>query len=448
MVGVWFAGLLSALLAPGPAAAQGRVAAAEEAARAAVELASSDPAAAVAAAREALALTGEFEPTAFVDAGRKGEVVEDAFLAARQTFREHRSKLYQAVGETLSAAGEPAAAARYLRRARLLDPRGGAALPLAKALVAVDLGREALDALSIGERPLSREELRVAEAAADAARLPSLQVEIDRRRLAAVDVEPELEFKPGPFTLERGSRLSTGRPLSFGPGLSLLYVGDVSCRSCSADLETIARLASEGIEVVMAPSDPEEDYALRQAVQVYRYPWPFLVRSSLVSDQGFPAPSAVVIARQGWVAAIVRPPLDFALPAALRALRSQDVQESLPRARWDRKPVTPWKPFAPPEALPEGLIPGEDSETPQAFADAVAAFRAGRFSEAERLFDQLEAVGDGWLLPPEAALNRALCLAGRGRREVARRILLRIGDSRVQEQVDRALEQVGSGGAP
>ncbi len=37
---------------------------------------------------------------------------------------------------------------------------------------------------------------------------------------------------------------------------------------------------------------------------------------------------------------------------------------------------------------------------------------AGRKTEALKLFDALEAKGDGWLLPPEARLDRALCLAG------------------------------------
>ena len=71
----------------------------------------------------------------------------------------------------------------------------------------------------------------------------------------------------------------------------------------------------------------------------------------------------------------------------------------------------------------------------------------GQKAEALRLFDALEAKGDGWLLPPEARLDRALCLAALGRREEARRMLLRTGDSRFQDDVDRTLEQVGTPGA-
>ena len=44
-------------------------------------------------------------------------------------------------------------------------------------------------------------------------------------------------------------------------------------------------------------------------------------------------------------------------------------------------------------------------------------------------------------------LDRALCLAALGRREEARRMLLRTGDSRFQDDVDRTLEQVGTPGA-
>jgi hypothetical protein len=57
-------------------------------------------------------------------------------------------------------------------------------------------------------------------------------------------------------------------------------------------------------------------------------------------------------------------------------------------------------------------------------------------------FDALEARGDGWLLPPEARLNRALCLAGLGKRREARRILLRTGDSRFEGAIDETLERV------
>jgi hypothetical protein len=50
------------------------------------------------------------------------------------------------------------------------------------------------------------------------------------------------------------------------------------------------------------------------------------------------------------------------------------------------------------------------------------------------------ATADGWLLPPEARFDRAVCLARLGRREEARRLLLRIGDSRFHDDIDRVME--------
>jgi hypothetical protein len=81
---------------------------------------------------------------------------------------------------------------------------------------------------------------------------------------------------------------------------------------------------------------------------------------------------------------------------------------------------------------------------PAEFTRAVESYRANRFAEALTALQQLAARGDGWLLPPEERFDRAIVLARMGRGEEARRMLLRIGDSRFQEAVDRALERVGS----
>jgi len=97
-----------------------------------------------------------------------------------------------------------------------------------------------------------------------------------------------------------------------------------------------------------------------------------------------------------------------------------------------------------PGLLPEGLAPGEDAAAPADFTAAVEAYRKRNYAEALRLFEAVEARGDGFLLPPEARLDRALCLAGLGRREEARKMLLKTGDSRLQEDVDHALEAVAS----
>jgi hypothetical protein len=153
-------------------------------------------------------------------------------------------------------------------------------------------------------------------------------------------------------------------------------------------------------------------------------------------------PAALLVGRGGWSAAVVRPPLEQTLPPALAILARRDVAEAPPRAGWNGRPAERESSTALPALLPEGVAPGEDEPAPAEFAAAVTAFRAKQPREALRLFEALEARGDGWLLPPEARLNRALCLAGMGQREAARLLLLRTGDSRFQEAVDRALETV------
>ena len=74
-----------------------RIAKAEGLAAEAMTRTAQDPAAALVLARESLALTNEFNPTVFVEMGRKGEVVEDEFQAARAAYGEHRARLYEAV---------------------------------------------------------------------------------------------------------------------------------------------------------------------------------------------------------------------------------------------------------------------------------------------------------------------------------------------------------------
>src|SRR6266571_624311 len=133
---------------------------AERLAAEAVRMATAQPQQALAQARKALALTAEFEPTAFVKAGRKGEVVEDAYLAAREEYRRHRSRLYRAFGEMLLQQGQAVAASRYLRRAVLLGPDLAPTLGLARALLVQGKGRAALDTLEraygAGRAPLHK----------------------------------------------------------------------------------------------------------------------------------------------------------------------------------------------------------------------------------------------------------------------------------------------------
>jgi tetratricopeptide (TPR) repeat protein len=431
-------GLASLLAAASPAVEAERLAAS------AIQMAATRPADALSEARRALALTADFDPIAYVKAGRKGEVVEDAYVAARAEYRRHRAKLYEAVGEAFAQGGRNPEAVRYLRRAAQLDPQGTAVPRFARALVGSGRGREALEALlaRIAREP-SAETLAALSEAADAAGVPSLQAEIDRARAKAL-AAPKAEFRDGPFRLPERARLSTGEPVRLdGDGVTLVYVADPACRPCSADLEALKRLAPASARVVLMSAVPDRDQALRAVAALYRYAWPFLVGAGSAESLGVPAASLLAVGRRGFSVFVVTTPLAASLPPVLEILSRQDANESVPRGTWKRVAVERPEASPPPTLLANGFAPGEDQPAPQAFFGAVAAYDAGRPAEALRLVEQLEATGD-WLLPPEARLDRALCLAAMGRREEARKLLLRTGDSRFQDAVDAALERVGT----
>lgn len=419
------------------------VAEAERMAAAAVASSASQPEPSLRQALKALELTVDFEPTAFVTSGRKGELVEDTYLAARAAYRRHRARVYNAVGRCHAAAGRHAVAARYLRRAVALEPTVDNANDLARSLIGAGRAREALDVVLGASGAPGAEALALAQQAADAVGLPSLQLEIDRRRLMALPAGQRPELRDGPFRLPERTRLSTGVvPDLQQDGLAILYSADASCRSCSADLEMIHR-AARGARVLVSGPSAELDRPLRQALALYGYDWPVIVGGGAERALSLGAPSMLLLARRGLLGALLKPPF-LGLPAAAEALSKADVSESLPRAQWNRRPVDRRALAPPPGLLPEGLAPGDDEPAPEAFAAAVAAYRSGRFQEARQLFERLEGAGDGWLLPPEARLDRALCLIGLGQRERARQILLKTGDSRFQDDVDRALERAGS----
>ncbi len=427
------------------AASLGGVAEAEKQAAAATLLSATQPKQALALARRALELSADFEPLAFVKSGRKGEVVEDDYLAARAAYRRHRARLYEAAGRCLAADGRQAEAVRFLRRAVDLDAQPAHAAALARSLAALGRGREALSALlPPGVGSLDALTLALLERAADAAELPSVQLEIDRVRLASLPESQRPELKDGPFRLPERTRLSSGVIADLAQdGLTLLYNSDGACRSCSADLQAIQRAGARELRVLLSPPNAEQDRALRQAATIYRYDWPVIVGGGADRALGLPAPSMLVIARRGLLGALLKPPF-AGLQPVLELLRQADLRESVPRPHWNQRPVDRKPPPPRPGLLELGLAPTEDDPAPVAFAAALAAFRAGKFKDALQSFEALAKREDGFLLPPEARLNRALCLLGLGRREEARLLLLKTGDSRFQEDVDRTLERAGS----
>ena len=396
-------------------------------------------------ALEALALTAEFEPTAFVRAGRKGEVVEDEYVAARLEYRAHRARLYAALGECLLASGRPAEAARLLRRAELLGDEPGHRVLLARALLAAGQPDQVLRLVLAHAREGLPADLRpLAEQAADAAGLASLQVELDRVRLLALPAAQRPELRDGPLAGPERARLSTGAPFHWADAeLTLAYVADADCASCSSDLEALARVAPAGARVVVAADDPNRDEALRRILSLYRRPWPLVNGARLVETPRARAPVLIVAARGSLLVALVSGRLGESAPPVLAALAREDLAERRPRAAWNRRPFDRTGSREQPGQQPEGLAPAEAVPPPPAFEAARQAYAAGRYAEALAAFERLSAPADAILLPPEARLNRALCLVGLGRREEARRLLLRIGDSRFQDEVDKALERAG-----
>lgn len=430
-----------AVLAAGPPTAEAERLAAEAAAEAQVA-----PARALASARQALLLTRDFDPTAFVTAGRKGELVEDEYLEARGAYRRHRALLYQVTGECLTNSGKPQPAARYLTRAHLLEPTAERTVLLARSLLARDRGMEALSLFRREAQagPLAGEGLNLFAQAVDVVGLPSAQEALDRFRLEALGpavVEP----LPAPLKAPAGTRLSTGGPLRFEAGPTVLYFGEVSCRTCSADLEVLRRVVPAGVGVVLVPEDGDRDEALRRVVELYRHGWPLLLGRGGAAALGLSRGSVVVVGRQGFAPVRVQAPLAGNLPRVLSILNRTEVAETLPRARWNGRPPAPVAVAPAAALLPEGWAPGEDRDAPAAFRQALDAYRGGRPEEALRLLAEVERTAEGWLLSPEARFNRALCLRKMNRIAEARSLLLRIGDSRFQDAVDRTLEALGGG---
>jgi tetratricopeptide (TPR) repeat protein len=441
--------LLLALAPPGPAARpRSATAAAEHAAAVAVELSARDPRAALEQARRALEATADFEPTAFVTAGRKGEVVEDAFQAARRGYARHRAILYEALGGVLARQGQWLAASRYLRRAFLLDATPERGLALARALTDLGRGREALDTAlraTIGVSALPLAAAEVIARAADVAGLPSAQAEIDRARLKAA-LGDALTLREGQLELPAGTRVSNAPVFRLADApLTVIYAAEATCRSCSGDLDALGRQVPRDVRVVALPQGDDQDAALRQVIGIYRRPWPVLLGHRLAEQLAVKPRSILLVARGGWTLAALAPPFGAELGSAIAALQHTDVQEQPPRAQWNHRPPDRSPLPEQPALLAEGIAPGEEQPFPPEFEAAVSAFRAGRAAEALKLFDALEAKGDGWLLPPEARLDRALCLAAGGQRDAARRLLLRTGDSRFEDAVDRLLEKVAQG---
>jgi len=403
------------------------------------------PETALAWGERALEASREFDPTEFVSSGRRGELVDDAFLEARRAYRMHRSRVYAVVGRALARLGQSREAVRFLRRAQDLHP-GAPAQDLVEALLASHQPAEALDELlgSVGDSRPTATWQALAGRAADALGLACLQGEIDRRRLTRLAATVTVGLHNGAVGVPGHVRLSSGAPLRLQEDerVTAFYLATADCLTCSADLELLARLIPDDVRLVIVPPE-DDDRVLRQALRLYRRDdWLTTVGAGMHAALDAEAPAVVAVARRGWSAGVAGPPLERSLPGLLGVFAHRDVSERLPRAAW--RGVPPRREARPRPGFPAGgLAPGEDEPFPTEFAQAREALAHGETEAALRWIDVLASRRDGWLLPPEARLDRALILLGAGRRSEARSILRGIGDSRFQARVDALLEQAG-----
>ena len=326
---------------------------AERLAQQAVALAAQDPAAALAKARRALALTAEFIPTEYVDAGRKGEVVEDEFKAARDAYKRHRATLYEAVGSVLARQAQPLAASRYQRRA--FDSRPDARpRPRPRALAQRSRPRArgarhgaARDRRSHGPAARGgggdRARGRRRRAAERAGR--------DRPRTARGD--PGLGRSScgrGRSSCLRASRLSTNPVFRLDEAeINVIYAAEASCRSCSADLEELARQVPK--RRARAHAAPGRRPGQRAAPGAGALP-PAVAAAARAQPRDEPGAASALAAdrrarRVDAGGAHARP---SAPRSARRSRRSSasDVQETVPRANWNRRPVDRTPPPKPP----------------------------------------------------------------------------------------------------
>ena len=132
----------------------------------------------------------------------------------------------------------------------LLDPTPARGLALARSLNELGRGREALDTVQraiAGLVGLLPEAAEVIVRAADVAGLPSAQAEIDRGRLAAIARRRRSSCGRDRSSCLPGVRLSTNPVFRLDEAaINVVYAAEASCRSCSADLEELARAGAEG----------------------------------------------------------------------------------------------------------------------------------------------------------------------------------------------------------
>ena len=215
---------------PSSLAPQSPVKEAERLAAEAIATAVSAPAAALAAARRALALTAEFIPTSFIRAGRRGEVVEDEYMAARGRVPPPSRARVRGDGRRTRRAGaarcgRALSAPRHGAGRRATRGRPGSPRPCWRP----DAGRDALDLIHERGKAaggIGRLLVPSLERAVDAEGRPSVQVEIDLSRLSAVSGKG-IVARDGPVRCRYGAAVHRRPPAPRQRADRLLHHGPV-----------------------------------------------------------------------------------------------------------------------------------------------------------------------------------------------------------------------------
>ena len=156
--------------------------------------------------------------------------------------------------------------------------------------------------------------------------------------------------------------------------------------------------------------------------------------------------SLLIVARGGWTLAVLKAPFGPELgtrprgaPARGRARRRCRAPPGT-AARWTAR-----RSRRRPASCPRGWPRARTSPFPPEFTAAVEAYRAGpRRRGAERASTRSRRGATAGCCRPRRASTGRSASRGAGKRDAARRILLRTGDSRFEDAIDRLLETVAA----
>ncbi len=381
--------------------------------------ASTDAEGALSAGLAALAATVDFEPTAFVKAGRKGEVVEDDYLSRPGTpIAGTGLASTPPWAESTPPRGDHEAAVRYLRRAEFLGPDSSSGRAARGCLSPRSVGpqrrrsccRDSSPRVGPGQtswRSSRRSSTRQAGRAS-------------RSRSIGPESWPSLggarSGGTGHFELPKGTRLSTAPVFRMADAaVNVIYAAEASCQTCSEDVEALRRgdpALPRGSS--SCPRDRTTTTPCGRCSVCSSVSWPVMIGPGLGSTLGVTPRSVLIVGRGGWGAAL--------LPGAPEAGARQGGgtvgkdgcrSKSLPRPGWNRRPVERSSAHVRYRGCgPRGWRPATTSLRQPEFEAAVTAYREKRPAEAMRLFDESPDAGTDGSFPPRPG-STARCVSMR-----------------------------------